>query len=307
MQPTPIEQQGFTAEELGQKNIPPLRWIIQNLIPEGLTILAGKSKIGKSWFALDICLAKATGTDALGQGAAPQGTVLLLALEDSARRLQDRIATRKRGFPPSLKIYLEWKRLSTGGLNDLSRILEQTSYDLVVIDTFAKVKDMERPKTQELYIFDYEQNAKIKALADKHSTAIVLIHHLRKMFAADEVDSLNGSTGIAAGADTIMIMTRARGEVADATLLVTGRDIEERRLALHHTPEGWKILGEAAECGESGTRQSILALLRRHPEGLRPADIASTAEISPANVRQTLKRLSDDGVVKKINGVYVVS
>jgi hypothetical protein len=36
-----------------------LRIILPDLIPEGMTILAGKPEVRKSWFALDVCLAAA--------------------------------------------------------------------------------------------------------------------------------------------------------------------------------------------------------------------------------------------------------
>src|SRR6516225_8080807 len=81
----------ITAEELQTKQFKPVRIILPNLIPEGVTILAGKPKIGKSWLLLDICLAIAGDRFVLGEIKGGQGDVLYLALEDNERRLKKRV------------------------------------------------------------------------------------------------------------------------------------------------------------------------------------------------------------------------
>jgi len=40
------------AKELQIKEFPPINWIVDDILPEGLTILAGKPKLGKSWSEL---------------------------------------------------------------------------------------------------------------------------------------------------------------------------------------------------------------------------------------------------------------
>ena len=70
--------------------LPPVRWTIPEILPEGLTLLAGKPKLGKSWLALSVALSIAAGGVALGTQPVAKGDVLYLALEDNARRLQSR-------------------------------------------------------------------------------------------------------------------------------------------------------------------------------------------------------------------------
>jgi RecA-family ATPase len=60
------------------------------MLPEGLTLLAGKPKLGKSWLAFSVALSIAAGGGALGAQPVAKGDVLYLALEDNARRLQSR-------------------------------------------------------------------------------------------------------------------------------------------------------------------------------------------------------------------------
>ena len=49
------------GETLMNIPLPPIRFTISTLLPQGLSILAGAPKVGKSWLALQICLAVAKG------------------------------------------------------------------------------------------------------------------------------------------------------------------------------------------------------------------------------------------------------
>src|SRR5215207_4661953 len=81
----------FSAADLMTLDLPPVAPVVQDLLYEGVTLLAGKVKMGKSWMMLDLALAVATGGEALGRIPVQQGEVLYLALEDNRRRLQGRI------------------------------------------------------------------------------------------------------------------------------------------------------------------------------------------------------------------------
>ena len=70
---------------------PPLKFIVPDILCEGLSILAGRPKIGKSWISLDIAVAVATGGLRLSHYKCEPGDVLLLALEDSRRRLKSAV------------------------------------------------------------------------------------------------------------------------------------------------------------------------------------------------------------------------
>src|SRR3712207_4780338 len=80
-----------SAADLQRQTFPPIRYVVPGYIAEGLTLLAGRPKLGKSWFMLDVGLAVAAGRTCLGATACEQGDVLYLALEDNERRLQSRI------------------------------------------------------------------------------------------------------------------------------------------------------------------------------------------------------------------------
>jgi AAA domain len=81
----------FDARWLLAEEFPPIRWVVPDVLPEGVTILAGKPKLGKSWLAMDLCLGVAQGGAVLGTKRVEGGPCLYLALEDSPRRLQRRL------------------------------------------------------------------------------------------------------------------------------------------------------------------------------------------------------------------------
>jgi AAA domain len=79
------------ARHLQSRRFSPVRYIIPSILPEGVTLLAGRPKIGKSWFTLQIACSVAAGTTTLATDGDPPvaGDVLVLALEDNERRLQN--------------------------------------------------------------------------------------------------------------------------------------------------------------------------------------------------------------------------
>src|SRR5262245_14851581 len=81
----------YTAADLQWMEFPPLQFIIPGYLVEGLTILVGKPKRGKSWMALDWVLAVAHGGYAFGTIQCDEDDCLYMALEDSQRRMQRRI------------------------------------------------------------------------------------------------------------------------------------------------------------------------------------------------------------------------
>src|SRR5258708_17587659 len=235
----------FSLRDLLAWDLPPVRWAVPEILPEGLTLLAGKPKLGKSWLALSLALSIAAGGIALGKQPVPQGDVLYLALEENARRLQARaqqLLASMTDVPSGLEFALDWPRLAEGGLSHLEEYLKtQPNTRLVVSDTWAKVA----PKTDHAlctqYEGDYEALTPLKRLAETYHVSILAVHHLRKTSASDVLDEITGSTGITGAVDGTLILKRERGQM-DATLFVTGRDVErEQQLALSFdaTPSLW--------------------------------------------------------------------
>ena len=301
----------FTAAELMAEELPPVREVVPGLVPEGVTLFVGKPKMRKTLTALGLCVAISTGGVAFGKIPVERGEALYLALEDNKRRIQKRL----RAMLPSgadlsgFHLSLDSPRLDEGGVEALAeRLVAHPDLRLVVIDTLAKV----RPRTlgRNVYLEDYAALEGLLPLAAKHRVAIVVIHHLRKMAAADPLDEISGSTGLSGGVDGVMLLKRDRGR-ADAFLYVDGRDIEEpRELALRWDAElaSWSLAGDAEEYRVSQERQDIIRVLEEAGEPMTPKEVAELLDKAPNAVKYLMWRMSKDGQLEAVGkGRYALT
>ena len=288
----------ITCWDLLDKEFPEPTWAIPGIVPEGLTILAGNPKIGKSWLALNIGVAASLGGRVLGEIQVDKMPVLYLALEDSQRRLQTRL--NMVGSLPSKDLYLEtrWERGEEGLKKLVKWMKDYPQTRLIIIDTLARFRGISLANGNQ-YDPDYRAIAKIKEIADQFEISILLIHHTRKSASDDYVEEVSGTFGLTGAADTVLRLKRGRGR-ADAELSATGRDIEERDIALEFRNNiGWCILGDAKDYQQTKERQEIVEILKGATEPLGPKDIAPIVDKTAAAVQYLLMQLEKEGQVKK--------
>jgi len=291
----------MSAAELMGLELPPVRWAVPGVLPEGVTILAGKPKMGKSWLGLGACVSVAAGGRALGKIPTERGVALYLGLEDNRRRLQRRLKKilNGRSAPDGLEVYWEWPQLDHGGVEALDSWLQaHPETRLVVLDTLKKIRPRDG-QSRSVYDLDYEALEPLVGLAAAHGVAILVVHHLRKLEAGDPLDMISGSTGLTGGVDGALVLKRDRGK-QDATLMVDGRDIEEpSELALRWDADiaSWSLMGDAEEFRMSEERRGIVNLLRRVGEPLGPKDIAQVLGRNYGAVRVMLSEMVKDGLL----------
>ena len=109
---------------------------------------------------------------------------------------------------------------------------------LIVIDTLQKVRSSDQNNS--MYASDYKEISALKALADKYNVCILLIHHLRKQAADDPFQQIAGSNGLMGASDTSWVMQRKRMSQT-ASILVTGRDMDNKTLRLHEENCVWML------------------------------------------------------------------
>ncbi|WP_406857570.1 AAA family ATPase [Alsobacter sp. KACC 23698] len=293
----------ISAAELVKKSFPPVQWIVPDLVPEGLTLLVGSPKTGKSWLALEIALAVASGSSCLAGLTCEQGQVLYLALEDNQRRLQRRICKligEGADGPGSLEFATEWH----GGVAEIRKWLEEFSNArLVIIDVLQRFRPSTGKHSQ--YEADYQAIGDLQQLAGQYGVAIVVIHHTRKGEASDDpFEAVSGTQALAGAADTTLMLRRSSNGV---TLYGRGRDIEELEKAVEfdRLTCRWAILGDAAEHHRSDQRTAVIDALRRSDHPMGPKDIAQATEMPEQNVRRLLGKMVSAGeIIKSARGQY---
>lgn len=253
--PPPLLEDTFTADWLDEQVFPELEWAVDGIIPEGLTFLVGPPKAGKSWLILNLALSVAKNEPALGciePSTKTPRPVFYLALEDGQRRLQRRLRTvaPNQRMPPNLTFKI---RCKPNQLQDtISTYLYQNYIQgepapLVILDTLGKVMPS-GSSTESSYERDYRISSSLKQMADDYpGTAFVVIHHDRKAESDDFVDDVSGTHGLTGGADTIVILKRPRHS-NEATLLITGRDVEEKPYSIiTNDPGVWVLNADTVE------------------------------------------------------------
>ena len=317
----------INAEDLQNRTYEPTHFLVDELIPEGLHILAGAPKIGKSWLALWLCLRVSQGQP-LWNFATTQGEVLYLSLEDSFQRIQTRLFDLTEDAPPTLHFAIMADTLKRGLEQQIEQFLtEHSDTKLVVIDTLQRVRGT--GSDSNLYANDYQDIGLLKRLADRRQIAILLIHHLRKLHDDDPMNMISGSTGLSGAADSAFVLQKNSRLANIASLHCTGRDIPDRTLKLEFGEEDhiWKLLEDSKTCSGASKISALQlvhlfsALLSADPE-YTGTPSALSAKIDPNGrlgitpkkvtrlVLESVETLRENGILVKTyrsNGKRLIS
>jgi len=234
------------GETLMNTPLPPIRFAVSTLLPQGLSILAGAPKVGKSWLALQICLAVAKG-DSLWDLQTVKSTALYLCLEDSFVRIQSRLFDIGGDAPANIHFVILSDGIGTGLEEQIESFLsEQPDTTLIVIDTLQKVRSLTNDNA---YAADYHDIGQLKRIADKHGITVLLIHHLRKQSDDDPMNMVSGTTGITGAVDNSFVLKETKRGSGRATLYCTGRDIEYREIELAQDKQNhcWNLESDSLE------------------------------------------------------------
>lgn len=307
------ETEGYTLQEVINLEITQSRWVVPGIIPVGLTLLAGKPKIGKSSLVLNIAIDLATGrkvfdaiqTDAVG--------VLYLALEDTKQRIRLRSVDILQEDKPAGDLFTvfpqdrPWPRLNEGGLERLEQwMAEKPETKLIIVDTLQKIRKRQK-KAGHFYSEDYEALTPLQELAGKYNIAVIAVHHTRKTKGEDVFDEISGTTGLTGVADTLAVMSRPINKVdVDRVLAVRGRDIEDKQLAFKLSSEyRWVLAGDAADFAATTQRQTIMDYLRQAGEPVKRAVLVKDlSDKVGKGIDVLIRKLVEDGSIENPSRGY---
>lgn len=301
----------ISAKDLLARVFEPVSWVVPGILPEGVTLLAGKPKLGKSLLAGSLCVDVAAGGAAFGNIPIVQGEALYLALEENPRRGQERLRRHlgDRGAPDGLYFEFEWPRVGEGCEEQLRAWLdEHEDARLVVIDTLARIRPPQG-KNQGVYDRDYKALEPLLPIAAEYNVSILVVHHTNKMVDPDDpLDAISGSTGLSGGVDGTMILNRERGS-ADAFMYTVGRDVEDKKIALSFQDStlSWKMEGDAAEYQMSQAAKTIYEALKNETNPLSAASIRELTGVPKSTAHYALNQLVSSSHLIHNNNKYEVN
>ena len=298
------------GETLMDTRLEPTKFCIDTLLPQGITILGGAPKIGKSWWVLDICVRIAKG-ESVWNMPTTKGTTLYLCLEDTLRRVQERLNCITDDVPSNAFFATAAHTLAEGLCDEIRAFVkEHPDTVLVAIDTFQIVRN---GGVDTSYGNDYDEIRQMKQLADELNISLLLVHHLRKQGDSDPLNKLSGTTGIVGAVDSVFVLDKSKRSENLATLVYTGRDIEHRQFELRFSQKDfiWEVKSDSREQPEKLLPPEMELLIQfmkerksfegRNKDFVEQFNAATDSDITAKTLKQMMTRWRYD---LEAHGIY---
>ena len=283
----------FNGKNLFQTEFTPINWVVPDLLPSGLSVIASRPKVGKSWFALGLAKAVCNGNKFLGRETI-QGDVLYCAFEDGQRRMNSRLKmlhfSDNMHFP---SFVFDSEKLLTGFEEQVIEWIKQQKYArLIVIDTLIRVQGHKLKGGMNAYEMDSKMLSPLQKIAVNFNIAIVIVHHTKKKKDDDPFDDISGSTGIQGICDTLMHIQVNRGDKNTIPVLqVTGRDIESQDIAIKLNEQfEWEDLGDPSNAHLPKMDKYII----RGIKDLLDSDAHTFRDVTPKELCDYIKAHPED-------------
>jgi RecA-family ATPase len=268
---------------------PQAQWVIQGLLPVGLTLLVGKPKLGKSILAQNLCLSVVQGALALNKFPSEKISCLMLSLEDPLWQTQERLNQMMNGDDPALlsNAYIQnrWPKMPDG----LSLLEEwigtHPACRLVIIDTLVEFRPRKHLESG-IYERDHSEISEIQRFAIDHAIAIIATTHERKAEGIDSLDRINGSSGVPAAVDHTWIFDRPNRQKMEAKLIVGGRMLRdvEYKLTFNDNLCRWQCEGIAKEVDLHPNAQQILDAMKDRVLPMNVTELARATNMPRSSI-----------------------
>jgi hypothetical protein len=286
----------LSEPELRAMQFPAAKWLIEDELPAGYTIMMGAPKTGKTALLLP-----------MAQQLADAGyRVMYLALDDSPRRMQERSIKADPERSRDNLWFCFWAPQNVGDAFDtletwlVHAATKGRPFDFVVVDTYGVFVGA-RPSGGSVFSEDYLIGQRFKRLYEKCGASVFVSHHTRKGNESDDfLDMMNGSGGIAASADAIWYIRRTRGS-RDGVLKMTSNDGEDVTRPVWLSPNlVWEPSKSVtvAQAEHTGCPRDVLDLFALDPHrGWKLPDIVGELDAPRNTVRRALQDLSGEGLM----------
>jgi hypothetical protein len=293
--------------DLLAKEFAPLHYFADGLFLEGLTLLAGKPKRGKSYLSLQMCLDISLGRSVFRKIPSTKTKVLYISLEDGPRRIQSRLRQMQSNIDTldNLHFLYAFPSLGEGAYEDICHYVEECGYGIVVIDVLGRILPsgrQRRAQTNE-YLEITELLGPIQRYANERRIGILIIDHVRKAGADDIFDTVMGTQGKIGVADTVWVYER-REDDNDGCLHMRGRDIDEQSLVIARVDGHMEFVGDGDTYTQDAQRLRIINAIQEvqaiEGRAVTTKEIMLAIESPPDHyhrVRQMLYRMHNDELI----------
>lgn len=250
-------------------------WIVEGLLPLGLSMIVSPPKFGKSFLMLNLGLHVVSG-EPFWELPTYKSPVLYLALEDTFKRVGNRLELITEQTDDDFEIAVRSSNIGGGLIEQLEGYMaDHPDTKLVMLDTLQIVRN---GIYDNAYSADYSDLRVLKEFADSYSIALMVVHHMRKARDPDDVfANISGTNGLMGACDTVFVLDKDKRSDKYATLSVTGRDVEFQELRLLFRDGEWEFIeplssGDFKETEVPACIQAVAGFM-----GLRQEDWTGTA------------------------------
>jgi RecA-family ATPase len=285
----------------------PVEWLVEGLLlKSGAAILGGAPKTGKTFLALDLCVAVASGTTGAGyfrvETACP---ATLLCAEDPSPVLAQRLTALARSRSKDLhqlpiEIIVEPRVQLPAALPRLAATLGRSRPGLLLLDPLIRLhRADENSATEMSVVLDG-----LRDLARATQTAILLVHHARKAANGGSPGAgLRGSSDLAAFGDSTLYLRRLDDTSLELRI--------EHRAAAAPEPRRLRLCVDAASSiayfqpqqhidpAQGPTAARLLALLEQSPTPMSAAALRTKLGVRNQTVVAALRALLDEKSIER--------
>jgi hypothetical protein len=289
-------------------------WLIEDLwADQAVGIIGGTPKCCKTYLALEMALAVASGHPCLDRFPVPQpGPVLLFAAEDSPQQVRTRLAglANARGLDfMSLPVFLILaQQLRLDLLQDQTRLraaIEQYQPRLLILDPFVRLHRIDENSALEVSGL----LADLRAWQRRYHLAVLLVHHPRKANGESSGGAaLRGSSDLHAWGDSNLYLGRFQDKLRLAI---------EHRSAKAPPPLALALTGDqcphlevdstAPDPEPPDLAAQLLTLLSRSPSPITQYQLRCALKVRNQSLTAALQDLLAQNKISRHNGGWILA
>ena len=297
----PEVPKGESAFSLTERDLPEPVRLCDPWATEGVNIIAGRPKLGKTTLLRQKLAAAASGGKFLDSEFKQSCLCAFLSLEEGETLARKKLL--QAGFSESaltgIEMFFEWPR-GMMGCEAIDRYLKgNPDVQYIVIDSLSRFRTIPDNKTP-AFTADYEAVTELHEVAKEHPGVVIdVVHHTRKAKGDDPLDDISGTYGLSAAADCCYVL---RHHSDGAALYVASRlwDREDNNFILQRDKGQWVMVG--VNLGLTHENQETLNLIRAETSGIGGTALGDKLKITPQSAWQRIDILIEKGFVVKRHG-----